>query len=74
MEKKQRRQRDEKPVVKSDGTHVFDYKEPEALKKFVTERGRILSRSRSGLTAREQRALSKAVKRARMLALMPFAA
>lgn len=51
----------------------FDYKDPETLRKFVTERGRIVPRSRTGLTAREQREMTKAVKRARMLALLPFA-
>lgn len=70
-----RKRKIEKPVVaKSDGSHSFDYKDPENLRKFVTERGRLLSRSRTGLTAKEQRALTKAVKRARMLALLPFAA
>lgn len=64
-------------VNKTDTTQtakVFDYKDAETLRKFVTERGRIIPRSRSGLTAREQRELTRAVKRARMLALMPFAA
>lgn len=64
---------EEKPVVQSDGTKTFDYKDPSTLLKFVTERGRIVPRSRSGLTAKEQRMLARAVKRARMLALMPFA-
>lgn len=64
---------DEKPVVKSDGKQVFDYKDPATLAKYVTERGRIIPRSRSGLLAKEQRMLAQAVKRARMLALMPFA-
>lgn len=51
---------------------VFDYKDPESLRKYVTERGKIVPRSRSGLTAREQRELTREVKRARMLSLMPF--
>jgi len=52
---------------------VFDYKDPETLGRYVTERGKIVPRSRTGLTAREQRDLTRAVKRARMLALMSFA-
>lgn len=72
MQKKNRIQ--EKPVEKSDGSHVFDYKDPATFAKFVSDRGRILPRSRSGLTAKEQRMLSQAVKRSRMLALTPFAA
>ncbi len=69
----QKKQRVEKPVVKSDGSHVFDYKDAASLTHYLTERGRIIPRSRSGLTAKEQRALAQAVKRARILALLPFA-
>ena len=69
----QKRRIIEKPVEKSDGSHVFDYKKPEALLKYVTDTGRIIPRSRSGLTAKEQRALAQAVKRARQLAMMSFA-
>lgn len=69
----QKRQRIEKPVVKSDGSHVFDYKDVEGMTHFLTERGRIIPRSRTGLTAKEQRALAQSVKRARVIALLPFA-
>ena len=63
----------EKPVVgKADAGMSFDYKDSATLSRFVTEKG-ILSRSRTGLSAKSQRALMKAVKRARMLALLPFA-
>lgn len=44
----------------------------ETLKKFVSERGKILSRLRSGLCKKHQSALTKAVKQARFLALLPF--
>lgn len=61
-------------IVKQKGEVVnFDYKNPASMSKYVSELGRILPRSRSGLTAKEQKQLSVAVKRARMLALMPFA-
>ncbi len=64
----------EKPVVgKADSGMSFDYKDSATLSRFVTEKGRILSRTRTGLSAKSQRALMKAVKRARMLALLPFA-
>lgn len=43
-----------------------------ALQKFVTERGKILSRTKSGLCAIHQRRLASAIKHARHLALMPF--
>lgn len=50
----------------------IDYKDVELLRKFVTERGKILPRRITGLTARQQRDLNTAIKRARMLALLPF--
>ena len=62
-----------KKVKKSDIPEVFDYKNPDSLKIFTTERGKIIRRSRTGIGAKQQRALTKAVKRARILALMPFA-
>lgn len=49
-----------------------DYKDPETLLRFISSRMRIQSRERSGLTAKNQRKLSKAVKYARYLALIPF--
>lgn len=52
----------------------FDYKNTELLKKFLNPHGRILSRSRTGLSAKQQRELAQAVKRARFLALLPFVA
>lgn len=50
----------------------IDYKDVELLRKFITERGKILPRRISGLTAKQQRHLTKAIKRARILALLPF--
>ncbi len=52
----------------------FDYKNTELLKKFLNPHGRILSRGRTGLTAKAQRSLALAVKRARFMALLPFVA
>lgn len=49
-----------------------DYKDIEILQKFLSERGKILSRSRSWVCAKHQRRLTLAVKRARYLALLPF--
>lgn len=49
-----------------------DYKEFEVLKQFMTERGKILPRSRTGLTQSQQRKLGIAIKRARHLARLPF--
>jgi small subunit ribosomal protein S18 len=50
----------------------IDYKDVELLRKFVTERGKILPRRITGLTAKQQRDLTQAIKQARILALMPF--
>lgn len=50
----------------------IDYKDVDLLRKFVTERGKILPRRITGLTSQQQRALTIAIKRARVLALLPF--
>ena len=50
----------------------IDYKHVDLLKKFNTERGKILPRRLTGLTAKQQRDLTNAVKRARIVALLPF--
>mgnify|MGYP005667163913 FL=1 len=51
---------------------VIDYKDPDVLKTFVSENGKIMSSRYTRLTAKEQRKLNKAVKRARLLGLLPF--
>jgi small subunit ribosomal protein S18 len=50
----------------------IDYKEVNRLRRFVTERGKILPRRVSGNCAKHQRALAVAIKRARELALLPY--
>lgn len=50
----------------------IDYKDVDLLRKFVTERGKILPRRITGLTSKQQRDLTAAIKRARIVALMPF--
>ncbi|MCX7595495.1 MAG: 30S ribosomal protein S18 [Fischerella sp.] len=50
----------------------IDYKDVDLLRKFITERGKILPRRITGLTSQQQRALTLAIKRARILALLPF--
>ncbi len=51
--------------------HV-DYKDVGRLKRYITERGKILPRRISGNCATHQRQLTKAIKRARIVALLPF--
>ena len=77
---------EEKPVKKSykraprrkvcvfcqEKVEFIDYKDVNRLKKFVTESGKMLTRRMSGTCAKHQRELSKAIKRARIAALLPF--
>ncbi|MCB9528481.1 MAG: 30S ribosomal protein S18 [Myxococcales bacterium] len=56
----------------ADKTLVIDYKDPSILKYFITGRGKIVPRRVSGLTAKNQRKITRAIKRARMVALLPF--
>ncbi|AST94466.1 30S ribosomal protein S18 [Sutcliffiella cohnii] len=52
-------------------THI-DYKDIDVLKKFVSERGKILPRRVTGTSAKYQRKLTIAIKRARQMALLPY--
>ena len=56
----------------ADKTLKIDYKDVETLKKYTTERGKILPRRITGTCATHQRALTTTIKRARHLALMPY--
>jgi small subunit ribosomal protein S18 len=56
----------------ADKEQGIDYKDPQALKYFVTERGKIVPRRISGACAKHQRAITIAIKRARLIALLPF--
>jgi small subunit ribosomal protein S18 len=56
----------------ADSSLVIDYKEPKTLRHFITERGKIIPRRISGTCARHQRMLTRAIKRARTIALLPF--
>jgi len=57
------------PVL--DSTTVIDYKDCELLRKFMTERGKIMPRRLTGVTARQQRQIRKAIGRARIMGLLP---
>lgn len=52
----------------------IDYKDTEIIKKFLNPHGRLLSRKRTGISAKFQRQLATAVKRARFLGLLPYVA
>jgi len=53
---------------------AIDYKDAAMLRRYVSDRGKIEPRRRSGACARHQRALAAAIKRARFLALLPYTA
>jgi small subunit ribosomal protein S18 len=59
-------------VFSAEKTLVIDYKNPELLKRFITERGKIIPRRITGTRAGYQRKLATAIKRARNIALLPF--
>lgn len=58
----------------ADKALVIDYKEADKLKKFVSEKGKILPRRVTGLCAKHQREVTLAVKRARHIGLLPYTA
>ncbi|WP_436775944.1 30S ribosomal protein S18 [Yinghuangia sp. YIM S09857] len=55
------------------GITYVDYKDTTLLRRFVSDRGKIRSRRVTGLTVQQQRAVSRAVKNAREMALLPYA-
>jgi len=59
-------------VFCSENATEVDYKDEAKLSKFITERGKILPRRVTGTCAKHQRKLTKAVKRARVLSILPF--
>ena len=56
----------------AEGEAVIDYKDAQAMRYFVTDRGKIVPRRNSGACAKHQRAITTAVKRARAIALLPY--
>ena len=60
-------------VFCGDKNGEIDYKDVALLRKFISDRGKILSRRITGVTVQEQRELSKAIKNAREMALLPYA-
>jgi len=57
-----------------DKVNLVDYKDVRRLRGFVSDRGKIVPRRISGSCARHQRQLTRAIKRARAMALVPYAA
>ena len=55
-----------------DKVESIDYKDVNKLRKFITEKGKILPRRQTGVCAKHQRLLTVAIKRAREMALLPY--
>ncbi len=76
MMKRRNDKRRERPVAKNcpfcATKTVPDYKDVGMLGKYITERGKLLGRSRTGICSKHQRAITIAVKHARHVALLPF--
>jgi small subunit ribosomal protein S18 len=58
----------------ADKSESIDYKEVDKLKKYITERGKILPKRITGTCAMHQREVTRAIKRARIVALLPYTA
>jgi small subunit ribosomal protein S18 len=71
-DEKPRSSRSRSSLLANDKTLVIDYKNPQLLKSFLTDRGKVVPARISGVSARQQRQITRAVKRARMLALIPY--
>jgi small subunit ribosomal protein S18 len=65
------RRRKTSPFASADAPKI-DYKDIKLLQRFVSERGKIVPRRITAVTAKEQRDLAQAIRRARLLALLPF--
>ena len=68
------RRRVKKCAFCSDETLEIDYKQPDLLWRYLTDRGKIRPRRQTGTCAKHQRQLAMAIKRARHLAMLPFVA
>ena len=75
FKKKRRRPFPRRKVCRfcADKKLKVDYRDPSTLKLFITERGKIIPRRISGNCAQHQRQVSKAIKRGRQIALVPYA-
>lgn len=60
--------------IKNINIKAIDYKDTELLSRFITAHGRILSRRQTHLSAKHQRKIATAIKRARFMGLLPFVA
>ncbi|MFH8787672.1 30S ribosomal protein S18 [Streptomyces roseoverticillatus] len=76
MTRRPDRRKDLKPrpnPLETAGITYIDYKDTDLLRKFISDRGKIRSRRVTRVTVQQQRALARAVKNAREMALLPYA-
>ena len=59
-------------ILSQNDIQYVDYKDVDLLRQFINPHGRVVARSRTGLTAKQQRAVEEAVKRARFMGLLPY--
>ena len=59
-------------ILTQNDIQYVDYKDIDLLKQFVNPHGRVMGRKKTGLTAKQQRAVEAAVKRARFMGLLPY--
>lgn len=52
--------------------NIVDYKDIDLLRKFINDQGKIMSRRSTGLNTKQQKKVTKSIKRARILSLLPF--
>ncbi len=72
IQKKRGRRKKRVCIFCADKINTIDYKDTGKLRKYISERGKILPRRVSGNCAKHQRALTIAIKRARHIALLPY--
>jgi small subunit ribosomal protein S18 len=70
--KLKRRGRKKVSYLTTNKIHEVDYKDVALLKRFINDRGKILPSRQTGTTAKQQRIVARAIKRAREMALLPF--
>ncbi|CUS25317.1 hypothetical protein FC70_GL001297 [Paucilactobacillus oligofermentans DSM 15707 = LMG 22743] len=68
------RRRRKVDYIAANHIEYIDYKNTDLLKRFISERGKILPRRVSGVSAKNQRRLTQAIKRSRIMGLLPFVA
>ena len=68
------RRRRKVDYIAANHIDFIDYKDVDLLKRFISERGKILPRRVTGTSAKNQRKLTVAIKRARVMGLLPFVA